>query len=645
MNRLVSVTAASCPPDARHPYRRDTLMRLLPLCAALLWLNGCASSSPQPIEESNLSWIPSGFNATQDRLREIVIRWSLPGQQVRLYHIQRASTVQGPFISVVTVNPQRGEYIDKGTPDVPLMDNREYFYRITTELAGGGEALYSQVVAGKTAPPPEPPPSLEGNPVSSRAIRLTWPDSPVPGVMLFTIERATATKPDDYQTIARNLSARQYLDGGTPDAELRDSTEYLYRIVAINAVGGRSLPRLSSKIRTLPPPAPPTVLQATSHEIRCVPLSWEPSQEPDVVRYDIYRRDSDQGAWTKIGGVAGRTTTTFLDGSRNPGDLADAGTYAYRIHAVNNVTAQSASSKEATATTREVPPVVAGVKATPGKARRVPLAWDPSSDERVMGYEIWRGVGDDFTQIAVLGGRTTTRYVDRGDDAAPAGHGLLKDNTEYAYKLVAFNLGYIRSSASPTVMAKTKPRPAAPDKLAATRDRPCAAAISWTANQEPDIVEYEIQASDTPKGFTTLAFVPASKNGPLAARDSGLTDGAVRYYRVKAIDVEDLHSDWSAIAAGQARPIPSPPKDLALKPIEGGVTLSWSAPSSPDVCRYAIWRKTLMAWELIETAETAEYVFLAPALTKGITVAVSAVDKEDRESEKSATVEIPAVRD
>ena len=70
------------------------------------------------------------------------------------------------------------------------------------------------------------------------------------------------------------------------------------------------------------PPAPVKGLQAGSLEVRCASLSWDPNEEPDIVRYDIYRKDGEEVPAKKIASVKARETK-YLDGGKDPGKLAE----------------------------------------------------------------------------------------------------------------------------------------------------------------------------------------------------------------------------------------------------------------------------------------------------------------------------------
>ncbi|MBN1669531.1 MAG: fibronectin type III domain-containing protein [Kiritimatiellae bacterium] len=589
--------------------------------------------------------MPAGLTASTGGLREVKITWSRPDRTVREYRIDRSESAQGPFITIATVRARDEEYVDTGSSDLPLKDATPYHYRVTPVLRDGSVSAYSQTVRGATAPPPEPPTFLHAEAHYSRGVRLKWNKSSSPGIKVYVLERTAASAPTAFVEIGQTAGT-QYEDGGTSESELHDSTEYLYRIMAVNRVNARSRAASFKTVKTLPPPEPVRGLQGKAAEIRCVPLSWAPSPELNVVRYEIHRAETETGQPVKVGAVDGRANAAFLDGRTNPGNLEDDATYYYRIRAINDVGSESAFSDTVKVITRAVPPAVQNVTGVEHQPRRVPLSWEHSPDALVIGYEVWRArAGEDPAQVARVAGRLTTNYLDRGHVDDPGDLGRLADDTDYTYRLVAFNLGYVRASASQPVTIHTKPRPATPAGLYATTDLPHAVKITWKTNPEPDITAYVVEAGKDKDSLDLLARIPGRTNTvTMAAREGRLDSGVTRYYRVKAVDRDRLESNWTDAVKGVAKPIPDPPLNLRVSGVDGGVRVHWNPPAQPDIREYAVWKKKTFAWELFGTTYTPDFVFLEPDLDKPIIVCVTAIDADELESEKSQPMEVRFTR-
>ncbi|MDX9794775.1 MAG: hypothetical protein RBU24_14805 [Kiritimatiellia bacterium] len=589
---------------------------------------------------------PENVSVTANGLRSAVLSWSAPAGRVYRYRIERAESPDGPYAWVADVPNVKLTYHDGLTPDARMKDSTAYYYRMSTIFDKFG--LMSEPtppVKTTTAPPPVPPALVRAEATSSREVTVTWPVSASEGIKLYRVERAQAAAPEAFESVG-NASEPLFVDGGTASSALKDSSKYLYRVIAVNRVESESAPSAAAEVLTLPPPAPPTKLQCASNEVRCVPLTWEPSPEPDVTRYDVYQARAAEGPFQKIGEVQGRTVTQFTDGGGNPGNLEDEGTYFYRVRAVNKVAAESADSATARAITRSVPPVVQQVTAVSARPREVPLSWALSPDTTVAGYEVWRATGDtdDWAQLVRLNSREVTSYLDRGGQKDGTRLGLLEDGTEYHYKVVAYNTGNVRSSASGQVTAKTKVIPVPPARLAATTQMARGIRLTWEPNPEKDVSGYCVEVSKKQDGrFRKLAVVQVAEGVALAVNDLDLEPNVARFYRAKALDREGLESDWCEVVQGSSKPLPDAPAGLQSQPDGNTVRITWQAPAQPDVVQYKVWSKKLLGWDLVTTTDRPEYRMGLMDIAKAMTVAVTAVDKDKLESEKSEALKVEPI--
>lgn len=587
---------------------------------------------------------PEGVRASDQGLREVTISWTVPADEVYRYRIERSPGPEGPFATLEEVSPRKRSFKDTGTRSTPLRDSTAYYYRLIAILdREGTESIPSAVVKSVTAPPPMAPAKVQAVASSSRGVTVTWAATPSEGVTLYRVERALASTPAAFERVgtARTCTLP---DGGTAASVLKDSTRYLYRVMAVNRVNSESDPSVVVEVVTLPPPSAVQKVAAVSDEVRCVPVSWLPNPEPDIVRYDVYRARQQDGPYGKIGMVSGRTTGTFLDGGGNPGNLEDEAIYFYRIRAVNAVTAEGAFSEPVRAYTRGVPVEVSTVVAAGNRPREIPVSWTMSPDRSVIGYELWRSDEgeENWTQIVRLNGRTATNYLDRGEIKPNKGLGFLKDGAIYLYKVIGFNNAGVRSSASAAASARTKYRPVTPSGLMATTNAPLSIMLTWEPNPEKDISDYVVECSDEPEdSFRKLVSVPATgRTGRLSAKETALASGVIRFSRIKVIDRDGLESDWTKAVAGRAKPVPDAPSAILREPVGNNVRVSWQAPGQPDVQRYNVWRKKFVGWEPIATTEQTSYLFEFTELSKPMSAAVSAVDKDGLESGKSETIEI-----
>jgi len=588
---------------------------------------------------------PLGLSVTENGLRSAVLTWTAPAERVYRYRLERAESPEGPFVWVADLPPDLLTYTDGLSPESRLRDSTTYYYRMSSILDKFGLASEpTPPVKTVTAPPPKPPSEVKAEATGSRAVTVSWSLPPSDGVTTYLIERTESARPQDFAKVGESHETK-FVDGGTPASTLKDSSKYLYRVKSLNRVGAESVPSVSVEVTTLPPPAPPRNVAATSGEVRCVPLSWAESPEADVVRYDIYQARSAEGPFEKIGTAAGRATTSFIDGGSNPGNLEDEGVYFYRVRAINAVTAESADSETVRAITRSVPPEVRKVAAVSARPREIPLTWEVSPDASVVGYEVWRSVAgaDDWTQIARLNGRDVASYLDRGGEKDGTKLGRLADGTEYEYKVIAFNTANVRSSASATVRAKTKVIPVPPAGIEVTTNVAESVRLTWKPNPEPDVNGYLVEVSKRPDdGFRKLTVVRIGGGAALLADDPDLAPNTIRYYRIQALDREGLVSQWSEVVRGRSKPVPDAPTGLALVPDGNTLRLVWQPPPQEDVTQYKVWVKRMFGWDLIATTLTPEYRLEPADLAKPPTLAVTAVDKDRLESEKSVAVKAGA---
>jgi fibronectin type 3 domain-containing protein/TolB-like protein len=579
---------------------------------------------------------PPDFKVSDLGLREVQLTWGAPADATLQYRIERARVEDGPFDVLTTLPAKKQKYQDSG-----LQDSNAYFYRLVAVSATGSTSTPTQVRESMTAPPPEPPPAVRATAPASRAISLAWTPSPAEGVTSYVVERGSA-EGGPYAKVGET-ERNELQEGGASKTDLRDSTTYFYRVTAINRVGAVGPVSKPVAVTTLPPPARVHGLLARSAEVRCVPLTWSMSPENDVIRYDVYRRNVTDTNFSLIASVKGREKTGYLDGGRDPGNLADNCAYEYCIRAINSVTAESLDCTPVKAVTRSVPPTVQAVEAKAGQPRQVQLKWAQSPDEKVVGYDLYRITADPAAtnKIGEVSGRETVTFEDRGEKGwfSSGKIGNLKDGTEYQYLLVAFNTARAFAPASAAVAARTKLVPTQPTELVATTNLARSVKITFPSNPEKDIAIYVVEAASSADGkFKEIARVEAAEVEELWYTEENLSAGLQRFYRIKAIDKDTLESVWSAVVAGATKPLPAPPTSLQWK--ANTKELSWNASVTPDVKQYKVWKKGFVSSELLSTVSQTSCQFSAEQVGKKAKVMVSAVDADGLESLRSEVQEV-----
>lgn len=584
--------------------------------------------------------VPPAPRASIDGLREIRLSWNAAADNARTWRLQRAGTPQGPFVDIAALPAATLAFTDRDSTARPsLPDDASRCYRLVAVARNGKASDPSPVAQGRTAPPPAPPLAITASTPGARAVALDWTPSPADGVTAYHVERA-GVPPAAFKA-AGDVEGAHFQEGGTAASPLADCAPYRYRVAAVNRVGsvGPWSPELV--VTTRPPPAVVASLTARSGEVRCVPLAWSPSPESDVVKYELDRAESPAGPFSRLVDIDGRLRTSFLDGGKDPGNLPDSRTFVYRLRAVNAVGARSADSPAALATTRPPPPPVTGLRARSGCPREIPLAWSVSSDEKVAGYHVLRlAECTNAVRIAALDGREHTSFVDRGETRRASGLGTLRDAADYTYAVVAFNTGRAISPPSEPAKARTKPAPAVPRGLVASTNLPRSVRLSWRPNSEPDIREYVVEAArDAASSFVEVARVPASPGDAVTCVETRLPDRATRHYRVKAIDRDTLESFWTAPIVAATKTRPEPPTGLTVSWSTPDARLTWTPPPQTDIREYRVWKTGLLGSQIGGT-RTPELLIERRVVGKGCALAVTAVDDDGLESDRSVALEV-----
>lgn len=492
---------------------------------------------------------PHNFHVFSGGLREAVLIWSPPFDQAFQFIIQRSHSIDGTFKEIERISPKKGKHIDRGDFSSPLLDGQAYFYRMIAVSAQGHLSLPTPVKESRTAPAPSAPIHLEAKAPLAREIFLTWEMPHAEDIKNYIVQRKPADHPDPYQSIAKVEISAYFRDGGGKDSDLLDSTDYLYRVLAVNQVGAKGPPSHPVLIQTLPKPSPLDSLSATSNQLRAVQLEWETSPEPDVDGYLIYRKNSPEDMFKKIATIEGRGTIRHLDGKKIPGNLDDGHTYYYQIHSRNITGATSHPSEIVAATTRPPPPSVVGLSARSGQFRHVSLYWEASSDTQVTDYQIWRASDDhSFAKIATVKGRETTEFKDSIKmNLIQEVSGYSIDGKVFHYKIKGVNLAGAVSADSKMVSAKTKSPPSTPKILRVQNGPGTGFKVIWHPISQKDILEYVIEKAKTGKSrYRKVVSIPAQPpQKPFTFIDQEVIWKTPPFYRVKAIDRDSLESEWS----------------------------------------------------------------------------------------------------
>ncbi len=378
-------------------------------------------------------------------------------------------------------------------------------------------------------------------------------------------------------------------------------------------------------------PSAPTGLTATPGD-RQVFLTWNaPSDDggSPITSYNMWRGTTPGGEVliTSVGNALTFTCTGRTNGV----------TYYFKITAVNAI-GDGPPSNEASATPMAVPNAPTGLTATPGNAKVV-LKWNaPSNDggSDITQYNVYRStLPNKETLIKELGNVLT--FNDLG----------LVNGVTYYYQVSAVNVKGI-GPRSNEAFATPANVPSAPTLTSATPGD-AHVVLSWTApsNGGTAITNYSVYRGTTSGGetlFITLGDV-------LNYTDSGLTNGLMYYYKVKAVN----SVGEGALSNGLgARPGGSPagPQGLLAMPGDTYVDLTWQTPSNDGgsaITKYNVWRGTTSGNETFHADAGLNLWFKDTGLTNGEiyyyhVTAVNSIGEGAPSNEVSSTpVTVPSV--
>ena len=198
---------------------------------------------------------------------------------------------------------------------------------------------------------------------------------------------------------------------------------YVYVLTAVDSIGRQSIPSERLVVIFHPAPRPPENLRAAPGD-REVRLTWSPPAElvdgsprPRPVAYRLLRA-GNPGAPLQPISLLPLTTAEFTDRG-----LDNERTYVYAVQAVRSELAESVRSEPSA--TVEATPVDLTPPSAPGNLVAVPsetavrLAWDPSPEEDVLGYLVYRATSPSaeyvrLTPAAISGTLYIDRTVERG---------------------------------------------------------------------------------------------------------------------------------------------------------------------------------------------------------------------------------------
>ncbi|MHA1393499.1 MAG: fibronectin type III domain-containing protein [Promethearchaeota archaeon] len=345
---------------------------------------------------------------------------------------------------------------------------------------------------------------------------------------------------------------------------------YTYTISGSDGYGGSFTDSVNVQVNVALPNAPTWASTPLSLSGGIVHVDWNVptfNGGESIDHYNIYRKPSS-GSYSLIGQVFGQSTTDYYDSDTN---LDGGVTYYYKIAAVNS-RGEGASSSEKSIYYMEKPTAPQNFAITAHGDQWLYLDWDPPADNG----------GDTISYIVKWNTDGSSSYPnsDVTSNTYYNATGLTNGQTYYFIVFAQNSQG--QSSSTPQRSDDPRYHPDAPTGLTVLDYGDEYVKIGWTApdNNGRTITNYEIFRSTSPtSGYMSVG---TTGNSNTYYTDSGLTNGQVYYYKVRAYNSEG----WGPLSdyiSAEPRTIPSAPTWATTDPhaIEGDQTvhLDWNTPA------------------------------------------------------------------
>ncbi len=506
------------------------------------------------------------------------------------------------------------------------------FAVITDEFSGVPPIAKNDRIRKRAGPPTGV--GTEGN--YANKILIRWVPNKEPEVKGYVIYRSLS--PTGEPEKLDEVSGRD--NTGYEDTKgMREGLTYHYRVAALNKLGTLGVLSKSFEGKTKKGVRPPERLKAEHGTFREMLLTWDVSgRDPDIDSYFIYRSTSEDGEFTQINQV-GRDTNSYADKSY----LLDGKTYYYKVAGKSIYGSTGDFSVVASGKTRGGPLPAQKIRVQNNMVKTVKLEWESlGSEDDGLGYIIWRKENEDG-ELSVLTKTKEPVYYDE----------MLKDGMKYYYCIQGYYRYKgidIKGECSRTVTGETKAKPKIPSGFSAQGGLAKRIRIQWEKTTDKNVREYWIHRKKGPKSTSALGsfFEEVMKNINLNRIrvnadaneyvDTGLDTDAIYTYVIKAVDNDKLESEFSSEVSARTKAAPAAPSGVKISTVGNQTVLSWEPNKEPDVVAYKVYRKAMFpSHEFVATTSTTSYEV---ALREGskMELLVTAVDKDELESEFSSPV-------
>ncbi len=392
-------------------------------------INGCGLL-PSPSANSIDTNLPTVESIrTLSDVNEIALEWTpVKSDKIKGYYIYRSNPSK---------NSTRLEHIatikDKYTShylDTNLQPNTNYSYSMSTFSSSSIESKPGGLVSASTRARLKPVAFVQVISDLPNRIKIIWQPHPNISVDSYEVQR----KRPNEQGWASACYAKGRLSAECMDKGLDNAQEYQYRVLAKTNKGVYTQPSnvMSAKTRSLPPVV--LGVRASLHVPKAIDISWERSQDEDVVSYNVYSSPTSVLLFTKL---ANTKDTKYTDLINSNGQ-----TKYYKVTAVDSLGMESKKQdKPAKGSTLPSPktPTITNVRS---QSDGVLVSWTKSVGEGGK-YNLYKTFNSSVTKIKNI---KNNFYIDK----------QVVPGVEYEYEVIAVDKYGLESDKSDAAEVEIK---------------------------------------------------------------------------------------------------------------------------------------------------------------------------------------------
>jgi fibronectin type 3 domain-containing protein len=251
--------------------------------------------------------------------RRLTIRWAASrAKDLRGYYVYRAESADR-LVRLMEAPVVRTQFVDSGYSMKGLRPGASYTIEVSAVDSSFNESPKTRAeihVADDEAP--SPPTAMQARNVDGRYVEVTWSPSAALDIAAYELTRSAVASASDSTLRLGRFDPRARV---TRDTAVVKARRYLYRLVAIDTTGNRSVAATdTAEFRDFVAPPAPRVVRAgpaASGASGGVSVTWQRVISADLVGYHVYRSELPTGVFKRLT-TAPVTELAFTDRMSTP---------------------------------------------------------------------------------------------------------------------------------------------------------------------------------------------------------------------------------------------------------------------------------------------------------------------------------------